>query len=106
MKPAPALIVRSAVPVSMLPLTPVIDPVTAMRLRSLLGAAERPAISRLLASVMRLAPPVTVMPDALLKSLPNWASVTSPVPALTVVSPAVALMAPAVCVIALLLLVS
>ena len=101
-KPAPALIVRFAEPVSMLPLRPLIDPVTAVRLRSLLGAGDRLEISRLFASVMRLAPPVTAIPNTLLKSLPTWVSVTSPDPALIVVSPVVALIAPAVCVMALL----
>ena len=104
-KPLPALMVRSALPVSIGLLRPEMLPVTAVRLRSRLLPLVRPAMNRLLASCSRTAPPLALMPETSLKSLPAWLRVMSPLPAAAVVRlPTV--MAPAVWLIAALAVVS
>ena len=97
-KPAPDVIARSALPVSMLPARPVMV-VPAVRLRSLFAPLTRPAMIRALASRSRTAPPLALMPEMSLKSLPAWLRVISPLPALAVVRPPT-VMAPAVWLIA------
>ena len=103
-KPAPDVIARSALPVSMLPARPVMV-VPAVRLRSLFAPLTRLVMIRALASRSRTAPPLTLMPARSLKSLPAWLRVMSPLPAVAVVRlPTVT--APAVWVIAAFVVVS